>query len=118
MIGEPEPNISIEEMQQKIASMKTTQELVDAYVIACYKFKFFEDAEYDYEEDTEEYEKACSATDAWSEIMDRLEEKVRETAASEGLFDLIPSNETIEQIEPFMNKYGYINAKGWWVKDS
>ncbi len=80
------------------------------------KFKFFEDAEYDYEEDTEEYEKACSATDAWSEIMDRLEEKVRETAASEGLFDLIPSNETIEQIEPFMNKCGYINAKGWWVK--
>ncbi len=118
MIGEPEPNISIEEMQQKITSMKTTQELVDAYVIACYKFKFFEDAEYDYEEDTEDYEKACSATDAWAEMMDKLEVQVRETAATEGLLDFVPSNGPIEQIEPLMNKYGYINAKGWWVKDS
>ena len=103
-----------EEMQRKVASITSTQELVDAYVESYYQYKFFEDAEYDFEEGTEEYEASCAETDAWGEIVDDLERRIMKAALEEGLLDEGGSG-TFHQIEPFMDKYGYMN-RSWWVK--
>ena len=91
------------------------QELADTYVDAIMKFKFYEDAIYDQEEGTEEYENACALTNAWSEIMDKLEERLIKAASDEGL--LVKSQFGIyNQIEPFINKYDCYFYGGWWMK--
>ena len=117
LMGDPMPELTIEEMQQRIASIKTTQELVDAFAIASTKFVFVEDETYDYEEGTEEYAEACAVCDAWIEMMDKLEEQVMKKAAEEGLLNMQPDIGTIAQVEGFMKKYGYIDGNGWWIKE-
>ena len=117
LMGDPMPDLAIEEMQQRIASIKNTQELVDAFATVSNKFVFVEDETYDYDEGTEEYAKACAACDAWTEMMDKLEEQVMKKAAEEGLLNTQPDIGTIAQLEEFMKKYGYIDGNGWWIKE-
>ena len=117
LMGDPTPELTIEEMQQRIASIKTTQELVDAFATVSNKFIFVEDETYDYEEGTEEYAKACAVCDAWVEMLDKLEEQVMKTAAEEGLLNTQPDIGTIAQLEEFMGKYGYIDGNGWWLRE-
>ena len=109
--------MSAEEMKRKIASITSTQELVDVYVESYYQYKFFEDAEYDFEEGTEEYEFSCDETDVWREIMDDLEDQIKQTASEEGLLaEKRPDSGIVKQLVTFMDKYGYRNTGGWWVK--
>ena len=117
LAGDPMPDMSIEEMRQIISSITTTQELVDTYVNVHNKFWFIEDDLYDYDTETEEYEKVRSVVDAWGDIMDELDKKIMEAAAAEGLLIERKSNSgMVKQLEVFMNKYGYSNGCGWWVK--
>lgn len=116
--GDPLPKMSVDEMRQVIASISTTQELVDAYVNVHNKFGFIEDDIYDYEEGTEQYEKVCSVVDAWGELLDELGRRVMEAASDEGLLaERQPHSRMVKQLETFMDKYGYRNGSGWWVKN-
>ncbi len=117
LAGNPMPNMSVEDMQRIITFSTTTQELVDAYVGVHNKFWFIEDSLYDYEEGTGEYEKVRSVVDAWGDMMDELDKCIMETAANEGLLaERQPNSGTVKQLEAFMDKYGYRNGCGWWVK--
>ena len=49
-------DMSVDEMQQIISSIATTQDLVNAYVNVHNKFRFIEDDLYDYDEGTKEYD--------------------------------------------------------------
>lgn len=52
-----------------------------------------------------------------NDIMKFLNEKVIAAAKVEGLLaERQPGSGTIKQLEAFMNKYGYSNGHGWWVK--
>ena len=64
--SEPIPDMSVTEMRDIISSIITVQEWVDVYAAVHNKFGYVEDEEYDYEEGTDEYERACSVTDAYS----------------------------------------------------
>ncbi len=109
--------MSEEEMKSEIASITSTQELVEVYVESYFQYKFFEDAEYDFEEGTEEYESSCDETDVWREIMDYLEDRIKKTASEEGLLaEKGPDSGIVKQLVTFMDKYGYLNQGGWWVK--
>lgn len=117
LAGDPLPDVSVEEMQQDISSITTTQELVDAYVNVHNKFWFIEDDLYDYDEGTDEYGKVQSVVDAWGDMMDELDRRIMETAAAEGLLaERQPDSGMVKQLEAFMDKYGYRNGCGWWVK--
>lgn len=117
LAGDPMPDMCIEEMRQIISSITTTQELVDTYVNVHNKFWFIEDDLYDYDADTEEYEKTRFVADAWGDMMDELDKRVMEAAAAEGLLiERKPNSGTVKQLEVFMNKYRYRNGCGWWVK--
>ncbi|MCR5728655.1 MAG: hypothetical protein K6G24_14475 [Lachnospiraceae bacterium] len=74
-----------DDMRRILKAVSSTQDLVDAYVAAYYKYKFYEDLEYDQEEGTDEYEAACALTDTWSDLMGDLEAKVVKAASEEGL---------------------------------
>ncbi len=117
MVGDPYPGMSVEDMQSIIFSIKTTEELIDAYVKVHNKFFYIEDEVYDYEEGTEEYEKICAVVDAWGNMMDNLDKRVMKAAAEEGLLaERQPNSGTVKQLEAFMDKYGYRDGCGWWVK--
>ena len=119
LVGDPMPDTSVEEMQQIIASISTTQELVDAYVNVHNKFWYIEDDVYDYDEYSEEYERVCAVVDAWGDIMDDLDNRIIKAAEDEGLLaERQPDSGTVKQLEAFMNKYGYRDGRGWWVKNT
>ena len=107
----------LEEMWEKANNLQSIQELVDVFVAVHNKFWQFADGEYDYDEGTEDYKKACAITEAWGELMDSLEKKVFEVAKKEGLLAERQENSgTIKQIEDFMKKYGYRDGRGWWIR--
>ena len=109
--------LSFEEMQHKILSVTSTQELVDAYVLVSNEFWWVEDDLYDYDEGTEEYEKIKSVVDAWREMLKKLDIRIIETAAEEGLLaERQPNSGMVKQLEAFMDKYGYRNGSGWWIE--
>lgn len=106
-----------DDMRRILKAVSSTQDLVDAYVAAYYKYKFYEDSEYDQEEGTDEYEAACALTDTWSDLMGDLEAKVVKAASEEGLLSANSADQgLIKQLDAFMDKYGYRNTGGWWVK--
>ena len=53
------PDKSVEQMQLDIASISSTQELVDVYVQVHNKFWYIEDDLYDYEEESDRRWLAC-----------------------------------------------------------
>ena len=117
MTSEPLVNISIEEMQQIILSITSAQQLVEVYANVYNKFFFIEDEVYDYEKGTEEYERVCFVVDAWEKMLDELDVQIMKTATDEGLLAEKHQNYgTAKQIECFMDKYGYCNCSGWWIK--
>lgn len=117
LAADPMPDRTIEEMRIIIEQIASTQDLVDAYVNVHNKFWFIEDDLYDFEEGTPEYEKVRTTVDAWGELMDELDRKVMQAASNEGLLtEKLPDSGTIKQLETFMNKYGYRDGRGWWVK--
>ena len=116
-LRDPMPGKNIDEMKQEIADIKTAQELVDAYVNIHNKFWFIEDDFYDYDEGTEKYEIAYKNVAAWGDMMQELDKRVMEAADQEGLLaEKQPNHGTIRQLKAFMDKYGYRDSCGWWIK--
>ena len=112
------PDVSIEDMEEIIPQISTTQELVDAYVSVHNKFWFIEDDLYDFEVGTEGYNQVRSIVDAWRGLMSDLERRVMEAAEQEGLLaGAQPDPGTIKRLEAFMKKYGYRDGRGWWVEN-
>ena len=64
-------------------------------------------------EETEEYNKACEITDAWAEVMDYLCDNLIKCASEDGI---LATGESHYGLKPFMEKYGYRDGHGWWVK--
>lgn len=117
MEGDPLPDRSLEDMWVIAKNYSTTQELVDAYAGAHYKFWWVEDDQYDFEEGTEEHIKTRAVTEAWEQVLNYLEERVITCAIEEGLFaERQPNSGLVKQMEAFMEKYGYRDGRGWWVR--
>ena len=111
------PDKSLEQMQLDIASISSTQELVDVYVQVHNKFWYIEDDLYDYEEESEEYIRVKEIVEAWGEMLDLLDKKIMVAAKKEGLLAERQLNSgTVKQLESFMKKYGYKDGDGWWIK--
>ena len=117
MAEDPLPDKTIEEMWYAAGNLKSTQDLVDAYAVVHNKFWWIEDEMYDYPQGSEGHEKACVATDAWGELMDHLEERLIQTAKSEGLMEKEEEypHSKAAQI-PIMEQYGYWDGRGWWIE--
>ncbi|MBQ8649594.1 MAG: hypothetical protein IJ470_05985 [Clostridia bacterium] len=114
MTEEPIPNMTATDVKAYFSDKQTEKDLADAYAITHNKFWWVEDNEYDYEEGSPEHKTACAITDEWGTLMDEYKNKIFETLISEGI--TIPTTGQIKVLEPFMNRFGYIDCNGWWVK--
>ena len=117
MAGDPLPGKTLEEMWDIANNLQSNQELVDAFAGVCNKFRWVSHDEYDYEEGTEAYKKACAITDSWVELLHFLEAKVIQLAKAEGLMEKDEEHpRSIVAQLPIMKKYGYRDGRGWWVR--
>ena len=114
IIGAPAPDVSIDELRAVIENDPTERDIADAFAIASNWWFVAEDAEYDYDEGTEEYIRACKRADDWLELSDMLEEKIYVILRSEGI--TIPEVARIDVLEVFMERNGYKDRGGWWVR--
>lgn len=72
--------------------------------------------ENDYKVDTPEYKHIRKVVDAWSNLIDTLQERILKVDAEQNLFDeRLPKTGLIKQMERFMLKYGYRDGARWWV---
>ena len=98
-------------------SFTETQNLADAYAEAHSAFWHATDKICSYAEGTEEYTNARKDADSWYERMNALEEQILKTAEAEGFLDVTKQNAgTAKRLKVFMDRYGYRDAGGWWIK--
>ena len=117
LAGDPMANESANDVRSSIQNALSVQELVDYYIMVHNKFWFIEDNLYDFEKGTPEYEEIYKVVCEWEELMNELDNKIMNQAEAEGLLDeRKPNSGTVKQLERFMDKYGYRNGSGWWVK--
>ena len=115
--GDTLPDISCDELRQAVESSTSTQEIIDDFVIAHNKLWYIEDDAYDYEVGTLEYKRIRAIVETWGKLMDDLEARILQAAKAEGLWsEQLASQGILEQLKPIMEKYGYRDGQGWWVK--
>lgn len=117
MASEPLKDYDFEEIQSLAHKTTETDTLVNLYAAVFNEFWWVEDNEYDFAKGTPEYDEACRITEQWGALMDELEERLMRIASEEGLLmPREPNSGTVKQMEPFMEKHGFVNANGWWVR--
>lgn len=116
MGSDPTSDISIEEMNMIAERAETEKDLADAYAISSNKAHWVEDDVYDYEVGTKEYNNACKISDAWFASAEMLRDRIFIILESEGV--TIPKQGYNEVMKPFMERNGYRDGRGWWVKDN
>ena len=114
IIGAPAPDVPLDEIRAVIDNNPTERDIADAFAIVSNRWFVLEDAEYDYEEDTEEYIQACKTADDWLEVSNMLEEKIYDILRSESI--TIPEERLIDVLDVFMERNGYKDRGGWWVR--
>ncbi|MDD7680287.1 hypothetical protein [Anaerolactibacter massiliensis] len=62
----------------------------------------------------------CIAPDHWESCSNKVtsfEERLMRIASDAGLLlPREPNGGTVKLMGPFMKKYGFVNANGWWIK--
>ena len=112
--GDPAPDIPIDEIRAIMENNPTERDIADGFAISSNWWIVAEDAEYDYDEGTEEYVQACKVTDDWSELSDILMEKMIAILKSEGVS--ISEDDRWKAVSIFMERNGYKDRGGWWVR--
>ena len=115
MMSEPSPSKTAADVRSYFDERKTEADLADAYAISHNKFWWFEDDQYDYEKGTPEYKAVRATVDEWGELLDGYKEKIFAILRSEGV--IIPETGHIAVLRPFMERNGYVDGSGWWIKD-
>lgn len=115
MGSEPLPNVSAAEVKGHFGDNPSKQDLATAFAITSNQFWYVEDNKYDYEEGSIDWGYACAIADEWSDLADYYRAKIFSLLEDEGVS--IPSNGQIVVLIPFMKRYGYADAAGWWIKE-
>ncbi len=114
MGSEPIPEWKPEEVRKWYDEQPGESRLAQAFATASNKFWWVEDDLYDFEKGTPEYEEVRRIIDAWGELMDKLKNEIFEILRNEGVS--IPKTGQIEVLVPFMDRNGYYDGNGWWVR--
>ena len=114
MGSEPLPDMTPDELRTWYAANHTERGLAAAYAAASNKAWWVEDEIYDYEEGTSERENAVAICHAWFAVMDEFKSVIHDVLRSEGVE--IPERGQIVVEIPFMERNGYEDGCGWWVK--
>lgn len=113
---EPAPELSANDVRHSFMNKHSEKDLADAFALASNQFFWVEDEEYDFEEGSPERQRACHITDEWGALMDEYKERIFAILSNEGVD--IPKTAQIHVLIPFMERNGYIDATGWWIKET
>ena len=114
MADDPASDLDIEKARKLSSCIKTNQELAEVYARVDNKYKWVSSDVDDYDEGTEEYKNARLISDEWRYEEHKLRVKIFKILEEEGIE--IPEDGQITVLAPFMEKYGYRDGRGWWVK--
>ena len=114
LMSEPLKGKTPDEVRAYFADKSEEIYLAEALALTHEKFVWLEDEVYDYEEGTEEHMKARKVAREWLDLMQEYETRIYEVLISEG--SCKPGDHGIKVQEIFMNRNGYVNASGWWIK--
>ena len=114
MGGDPAPDVSAEGLKADALRAETEKELADAYAMASNKAWWVEDDVYDFNEGTPEYKEARRITAEWFAVEELIRNKIFEILRAEGVN--IPKRGYNEVLVPFMDRNGYRDGSGWWVR--
>lgn len=112
---DPLPDVTPDDIRAWYMHHHDEEGLVRAFAATWNEAFWVEDNEYDYEEGTSEHTEACAITDAWFQLMDELEREIFDILRSEGVE--IPEKGRIVVFRPFMEKRGFIDRGGWWIRN-
>jgi hypothetical protein len=104
-----------EEFRIYYADKQTEEDIAEAYEVASRADAWFYDIIYDYAEGTPEHLSAVEISNEWSDLYDEWQEKIFNILRSEGV--VIPKSGQISVLTPFMERNGYYNSGGWWIKE-
>ncbi len=114
MGGDPAPRLTIDEVQSISSNIKSEQELADIFAKVDNKTWWIGSDLDDFEEETEEYQKTRQEFDDWAYEEHKLREKIFRILRSEGIE--IPEFGYRPVLTIFMERNGYRDGRGWWVK--
>ena len=114
MAEDPTPDISPQDIKGKYSPPLTENELAEAFAITSNKFWWIEDIVYDYDEGSPEYQQAKALVAEWQSLMEVYEAQIYGILKSEGV--VIPEYGQIDVLIPFMERNGFEDCTGWWMK--
>ena len=114
MAEDPAKNLTIEYAKERSQIVSKEADIAELYANVANRAWWIADEEDDYEEGTTEYQIAREMTDKWFAVEKILREKIFDILRGEGV--LIPKTGQIEVLCPCMERNGYKNCAGWWIK--
>ena len=115
MAEEPFPDVTTAEIKAYFSDKHTEKDLANALAITWNKFCWFEDNIDDHKEGTPEHKLACTITEEWRALMWEYKNRIFEILASKNI--IIPQKGQRNALKPFMKKYGFVDASGWWIRN-
>lgn len=118
----PLSGVSPEEMLNWMKDNDDEQGLATALALVHGEVDWIDDELYDYEEGSQEYDTAYNTYRKWREIEESIYSRIMEILKAEN--DAGESHHQIENkglhyiVKPFMERNGYIDGAGWWVKET
>ena len=114
MGDEPTPDIGTQDIKVKYSLPLAERQLAEAFAITSNKFWWIEDIVYDYDEGTPEYMQAKALVSEWQSLMELYEAHIFAILKSEDV--VIPERGQIDVLIPFMERNGFEDCTGWWMK--
>ena len=116
MGSEPMPNMTIDDARKWYEAHKNEAGLAEIY--ANVENKAFWLAEFvdDYKEGTKEYDRACEVSDEWWILAVHFRDMIFDILRNEGYE--ITEHGYFDVLKIFMERNGYKDGAGWWVKKS
>ena len=114
MAEDPTPEITPQDIKCQYSLPLAENELAEVFAITSNKFWWMEDIVYDYDEESPEYKQAKALVTEWQSLMELYEVQIFGILESEGV--VIPERGQIDVLIPFMERNGYEDCAGWWMK--
>lgn len=106
-------NLTPELVSKYYTEHHTEQDLADVYELVHEMWVYHEDCTYDYEEGTPEYDHAVQVFEQWNQLFRKLDEDIQKAM---NINNPVAKWIDIETLAAFMERHGYENDGGWFVK--
>lgn len=110
------PNLSVQDIKRILYVIKTEAELASLFSVVDNKAWWIADELYDFSEGTDEYKKAMQETKGWFCLAEELKKRIVDILKDEGI-EIMKKGQRAA-IEFFMERNGFKDGSGWWIRNS